>query len=97
MITVNMPASTKINFVTLANGEVGFLKLSENKLNLIRGRIYKIPVNTTEKLDDYNLLKLIGKVAENLEIRNIENGIAIVMPIVHNTIIHDGMELGKLI
>lgn len=97
MISFQIPASTKVKFITIANGEVGYLKLSEGRLSLLRGRVYKLPVNTRSALDEFNVLKIAGKIREVLDVRNIENGFATVIPIVHNTLITDGMEFGFFI
>jgi len=96
MIQINLPHSTKIQYCVFT-GESGTTISTNGKLLLSRGRTYKIPVNTTESMDQHNVLKIIGRVAETIDIRNIENGYAIIVPIIHNTILFDKMEIGQFI
>jgi hypothetical protein len=96
MIKINLPHSTKIQYFVFT-GESGTTVSTNGKLILSRGRIYKVPVDTRESLDDHNIIKLIGKVAETIDVRNIENGYAIIDPIIHNVILFDEMEIGRFI
>jgi hypothetical protein len=96
MIEISLPHSTKIQYFVFT-GETGTAVSTNGKLILSRGRIYKVPVNTTEKLDDYTIIKLIGKVAESIDVRNVENGFAVIDPIIHNVILYDKMEIGKFV
>ena len=96
MIQISLPHSTKIQYCVFT-GESGTTISTNGKLLLSRGRTYKIPVNTTESMDQHNVLKIIGRVAETIDIRNIENGYAIIVPIIHNTILFDKMEIGQFI
>ncbi len=92
-----LPRSTIIKYITQMTGEPGTLKIINPHLNLVRGRIYKIPVNTEKSLDENFIIKLFGDISEKLEVRNISNGVATVIPIIHNTCISDQMEIGKFI
>jgi len=96
MIKISLPHSTKIKYEVFT-GESGTTISTNGKLLLARGRLYKIPVNTQESLDQHNIIKIIGKVSEIMDIRNIENGFATIVPISHNAILFDGMEIGKFI
>jgi len=96
MIKVILPHSSKIQYFAFT-GENGSVVSTNGKLILSRGRMYKVPVDTHDSLDQHNVIKLIGKVAEMLDIRNIENGYAMINPIIHNVILHDNMELGNFI
>jgi hypothetical protein len=97
IITFKIPPSTKVTYIATLNGEIGYIKLTENKLYLLRGRVYKIPVNTLLKLDDFYMIKIKGLLKELIDVRNIENGIATVVPIIHNVVIKDNMELGQFV
>ena len=96
-ITFKIPPSTKISYIATLNGEIGHIKLTEDKLYLLRGRVYKIPVNTNLNLDDFYMIKIKGALKEKIDVRNIENGIATVVPIIHNVVIKDNMELGQFV
>lgn len=96
MIQISLPHSTKIQYCVFT-GESGTTISTNGKLLLARGRTYKVPVNTIESLDQHNVLKIIGRVAEMMDIRNIENGFAIIVPIIHNAMLFDGMEIGNFI
>lgn len=97
LVKLSIPKSTKVSYVTTATGEIGSLKLVEPHISLVRGRLYRLPVNTRDSLDSNNIFKAIGKIAEILDIRNIEDGFVTVLPVVHNVHLKDGMELGHFI
>lgn len=97
IVKLSIPSSTKVNYTSTATGEIGTLKLVEPHITLVRGRSYKLPVNSKEKLDDYTVFKVIGKINELLDIRNIENGFVTVLPVIHNVHLKDGMELGHFV
>jgi len=98
MVTIKLPHSTKIRYTMLSSGDNGSLISTNGKLLLSLGRSYKIPVDTEESLDDHNLFKVIGKISDMLDVRNIDNGFATIIPLVHDTvIIKDNMELGTFI
>ena len=96
-ITFKIPSSTKVTYVTTMNGEIGHLILTESKIHLLRGRVYKIPVNTNLNLDDFYMIKIKGKLKEQIDVRNIENGIATIFPIIHNIEINNNEVLGQFI
>jgi len=96
MIQISLPHSTKIQYCVFT-GESGTTISTNGKLLLARGRTYKVPVNTQESIDQHNIFKTIGKVAEIIDIRNIENGYAIIVPIIHNAMLFDKMEIGNFI
>lgn len=94
MIKILLKHGTRIPFTTTMTGESGFLTSTHGSMCLSKGRIYRIPVNTTETTDENNVFKPLGMVNELIDIRNIRNGFAMIVPIIHNTKIVDGMELG---
>jgi len=96
MVKINLPHSTKIQYCVFT-GESGTTISTNGKLLLSRGRTYKVPVDTVDSIDQHNIFKTIGKVSEIIDIRNIERGYAIIIPIIHNAILFDGMELGQFI
>lgn len=96
-IRFKLDGPTRISFTVTANGETGSIKVINNQFGLLRGRTYKIPVNTNESLDSFNIIKILGKVRETIDILNIEDGYAVVMPIIHNAQIYDGMPIGWFI
>jgi len=96
MIQISLPHSTKIQYCVFT-GEAGTTISTNGKLLLARGRTYKVPVNTQESIDQHNIFKTIGKVAEMIDIRNVENGYAIIVPIIHNAMLFDKMEIGNFI
>ena len=97
VIRLKIPRSTRISYTTLMTGEIASVKITEPHLSLVRGRLYKIPVNNTGNLDDHNVLRVVGKISEVLDVRNVENGIATILPIVQNTFIEDGMIIGTFL
>lgn len=97
MIKFKIPPSTRITFIATFNGEVGHLKIVDGKIFLLRGRVYKIPVNTDLKLDDHYILKIKGSLKEFIDVRNIEDGIATVIPLIHNVVVTDDMDIGHFV
>lgn len=96
-IIFELKPGTKVSFIVTTNGETGQLKVLQNFINLVRNRVYKIPVNTIENYDNNNVIKVVGKLREVVDIRNVENGYAYILPIIQNAQIQDGMILGKFI
>lgn len=96
-ITVTLPHATRIPFVTMATGEVGYIMSINGRITLMKGRIYKIPVNTTESLDTHHVFKPIGKFNEQVDIRNIENGYVSLLTLIPNVLIKDSQPVGYFI
>ena len=98
MIRVKLPHSTKVKYVMISTGDAGSLISTNGKILLAIGRMYKIPIDSNQNLDDHNVFKSIGKISEIMDIRNIEDGVATIIPLLHDTvIIKDDMELGDFI
>ncbi len=97
IVKIRLKHSSKINYVLTRTGEPGSVISTNQKLLLSIGRIYQIPVDTTDNLDDFNVFKTVGKLRESLDIRNIRDGFAFIHPIIHNILIKDDDDLGAFI
>lgn len=97
MVKLIIKHGERINFITTATGEKSNMISTRGKISLIRGRQYHIPVNTKDTVDGHNVFKPVGFLNEQIDIRNIRDGFAVIIPIIHNTIIEDGMEIGYFI
>jgi hypothetical protein len=97
LVKISLKHGAKITFVATATGEKSSIVSTKGKITLIRGRQYYIPVNTNSGLDDHNVFKTLGYLNEVIDIRNIRDNVAVIIPIIHNTTIEDGLELGYFI
>lgn len=94
IVRISIKDSPRIHYTTTATGEKGTLKIIEDRITLLRGRVYYIPIDNKEALDDNNIFKTFGKINEQIDVRNIENGFAAIVPVVHNIQLKNGMEIG---
>jgi hypothetical protein len=97
VINVILKHSSKISYTMCASGEKGSNVSTNGKMLLSMGRLYQIPVDTNEKLDDHNIFKVKGELAETINVRNIRDGLAIISPLVHNVLLTNSQELGSFI
>lgn len=97
IVKIMLKHGARIPFTTTLTGEKGYLTSTHGRMSLIRGRLFKIPVNTQESLDNYHIFKTFGRINEILDVRNLEDGYITLIPIIHNVQITDGMELGTLV
>ena len=101
--SIRLPKKAKPIFICkhlhgISTGDAGSLVSTNGKILLAIGRMYKIPIDSNQNLDDHNVFKSIGKISEIMDIRNIEDGVATIIPLLHDTvIIKDNMELGSFI
>lgn len=97
-IKLNIKRSTRISYTTTADGRTGTTITSDETFMLTRGYQYRVPItNTFLKLDDHNVIKLNGKLAEKVTIFNVEDGVAVISPVIHGTVLKDGDVIGKMI
>jgi len=97
VIKVQLKHSIRIHYVMCATNDAGTTISINGKSLLAIGRLYKIPINFTGNMDEFNVIKLYGKYAEKFDVRNIRDGFAIIQPLVHNVAIQDGEEIGYLL
>ncbi len=97
IIQINLKHSSRINYTMCASGEKGTTVSTNGKMLIAMGRVYEIPINTNDSLDDHNVFKPVGKLSENMNVHNIRDGVAIVTCVIHNTIIEHEQELGNFI
>ena len=96
-IKLVLPNNCKIKFLITKTRESGILIIKKQQLRLFEGRMYYLPITSNEKLDDYHAIQTIGSVNEMLDIRNIENQLATIIPVVHGYVVKNNQVLGKLI
>jgi hypothetical protein len=97
-IELKFSGTTKIEFTKVRTNEKSVLTINTDKFSLSLNSIYNIPIKNTElNMTESNCLSPIGKVNEKLEILNVENGIAVIMPRVHGVFVSSGDIIGKLI
>jgi hypothetical protein len=97
VINVVLKHSSKISYTMCASGEKGSNVSTNGKMLLSMGRLYQIPINSNDKLDDHNIFKVKGSLAETIDVRNVRDGLAIILPLVHNVLLIDSEELGHFI
>ncbi len=96
-VKLNLKHSSRINYIHINSGEPGLIVSTNDKLIIGIGRLYKIPVDTIESMDDYNLFKPIGKSNELFDVRNVQDGFAFIIPIVNNITLKHDQVLGNFI
>ncbi len=82
-INVSFRDGQPINFILTSTSQKNVCCVSENELQMMLGRIYYVPVNTKLNSDNYNM-KVLGDVADQIDVRCIKNEIASIMPLQHN-------------
>jgi hypothetical protein len=97
IIKLKIPNNTKIRFIITKTRESGILIVNNNNLQLLSGRLYYLPITTTEKFDDYHAIQAIGSINEMIDIRNVENQLVTITPIVNGFVVKNNQVLGKLI
>lgn len=97
LVKISLKHSSKVNYISTRTGEPGSVISTNQKLLLSIGRIYQIPVDTKDNLDDFNVFKTVGKLRESLDVRNLRDGFAYIHPIVHNILIQNDEDLGAFI
>ena len=96
-IKLNLKHSSRINYTHVNSGEPGLVISVNDKLIIGIGRLYKVPINTMESMDDYNLFKPIGRSNELFDVRNIQDGFAFIVPIINNITLKHEQVIGKFI
>ena len=96
-IKLMLPNNCKIKFLITKTRESGILVVKKQQLRLFKGRMYYLPITINESLDDYHAIQTIGSVNEMIDIRNVENQLATIIPIVHGYVVKNNQVLGKLI
>jgi len=97
-IIISLVNNTKLKYIILNTGGSGYLFVHDNKIMLTRGRLFYLPITDTNLcLDNENVVKIYGKFIDTIDIRNVKDGFASVIPIVHNTVLKDGDVLGRIL
>ena len=72
--------------------------MAKDFINLQHGKIYYVPIDNKEiKLEDYTFFKINPNLIDFIDVRNICNGTATIIPLVHNFQLLHNIELGYLI
>ncbi len=83
LIKVGFKDGQQINFILTSTSQKHVCCVSENELQMMLGRIYYIPVNTKLNSDNY-IMKVLGNVADQIDVRYIKNEFACIIPLQHN-------------
>lgn len=83
----------RITFTISATGQTGNTVATNNKVRLMHGRIYKLPVNTDKDSDTFSGLKEYSDLADKILVRFIKDGMAHVVPLQNNVVIESGKRL----
>jgi hypothetical protein len=87
----------EIGYTFLATGEQNILSVSNGRMNLLQGRLYYIPIDKENiDSDEYNI-KVHSDASSRFDIRFVRDGLAAVVPILHNAILKTGERLCILI
>ena len=79
--------SPRITFMISATGQTGNTVATNDKVRLMHGRVYKLPVNTDKDSDNYSGLKEYSNLADKILVRFVKDGMAHVVPIQNNVVI----------
>ena len=82
-IKVDFKESQQITFILTSTGQKNITCVSDEHLCMMLGRLYYIPVNTKLDSDNY-YLKVLGNIADQIDVRYIRDGIACILPLRHN-------------
>ena len=83
----------EIGYTFLATGEQNILSVSNGRMNLLQGRLYYIPIDKGNiNSDEYNI-KVHSDASSRFDIRFVRDGLAAVVPILHNAILKTGERL----
>ena len=97
-ITLNLKHGVSVDYVLKKTGQWISSVIINKKITLTLDRIYYIPVTDHElSMDDAYIIKPKGEFNEKLDIRNVNNGFAVVRPLVANVILHDGDTIGWIV
>lgn len=87
----------QVKFIVSFTKDVAYT-MAKDFINLQHGKIYYIPIdNKTLNLKDFTFFKINPELIDSIDVRNISNGTATVIPLVHNVQLLNGTELGTLI
>ena len=97
LIKINLSSVKQIKYIIALTKESG-LTMAKDFINLQHGKIYYVPINDkTAKLEDYTFFKINPILIDYIDVRNICNGVATIIPLVHNYQLLNDIELGTLI
>jgi len=94
-VCVFLDYGSKIKRTNIKNGDISYV-ISIGKLSMIVGHIYEIPVKISNPIPFDLKFTPDGYINERMDIRNVRDNIAIIIPILFPTIITDGEFLGFL-
>lgn len=96
VLNIKLNKSVSVKFIIEVNKEIGQMFASEF-ITLQKGKHYFIPTDSTLSLKDFTFFKINPELIDMIDVRNIDNGVATVIPLLHNVQLKDGITLGNLV
>lgn len=93
---INLKDTTSVKFVIEITKEIGHT-MAKDFINLQRGKHYFIPVDKEISLKDHTFFKINPQLIDLIDVRNVDNGFATVIPLMHNVQLLHNNKLGTLI
>lgn len=75
-VQIKFEGQTAVGYQVMPNFNNGRVLIINNKVQLLPGRLYELPINVNENLDNHYLFKLTGKYKSLLYVTDIQNNIA---------------------
>ena len=88
-IRIKLENPSKIKFIITNSGETCERVEHSQKIMLTKGILYYLPITENIDIDFCSSIKIIGKIAENLRVLNIKDGLATIETVIHGYIIND--------
>lgn len=83
-----------VDYIVTSTGRQEKVTAANGSLNLIKGRLYYIPVDNNKiDSDNFTILKIYSDIADKIDVKFVKNGIACVEPLIHNTQIKNNQKL----
>lgn len=82
-----------IEYIVASTGKQEKITVASGTLNLIKGRLYYVPVDTNIDSDNFNILKIFSSLADKIDVKFVKDGFACIEPLIHNTQIKNQQQL----
>lgn len=96
MINIHLNETKSIEFIVITTAERNRMFCSEF-VTLQKGKMYYIPIDSKLELKDHTFFKINSDLIDSIDVRNISNGTATIIPLIHGVQLKSGTNLGKLI
>lgn len=95
-INIKLNDNKSLEYIVITSAERNRMFCS-GFITLQKGKMYFIPIDSSLSLKDHTFFKINPDLIDLVDVRNINNGTATVIPLIHGVQLKDGVNLGKLI